>query len=185
MLSDAGTRLLVGIARKSLQAAVRGGEFVPGDPGLKELQARCGCFVTYKTHGRLRGCIGCFTSSEPLYLTVARYAVLSATGDPRFAGDRLREDELGEVELDISVLSPLAPCDEPLEIELGRHGIYVSAAGRSGCFLPQVATETGWTKEQFWENCCSHKSGLRPDAWRTGDAELYTFTAEVIADPAH
>ena len=89
-------------------------------------------------------------------------------------------DELKQVEIDISVLSPLAPCNDPEEITLGKHGILVQCGMRSGCFLPQVADETGWSVEEFWGNCCSHKAGLPYDAWRQPDVDLYTFTAEVI-----
>jgi uncharacterized protein (TIGR00296 family) len=88
------------------------------------------------------------------------------------------------VRLDISVLSELEPCDDPWSIQLGVHGIYVKKGQRSGCFLPQVATETGWTVEEFWSYCCAHKAGLAPDAWTRPDVEKFTFTAEIVEDPA-
>lgn len=180
MLSDSARQTLLHIVRDSLLAALTGRGYqppIPGDPALLE---RCGCFVTYKTGGELRGCLGCFTSPEPLYRTVAAYAAYSATEDPRFVGNRLREAELPRVHLDISVLSPLQPCANPQGIELGRDGIYLKKGGRSGCFLPQVATETGWSVEDFWGYCCSHKAGLPHDAWKQPGIELFTFTAEVI-----
>ncbi len=185
MLSNEARMTLVQIARQALQEAVAGQEFLPEDPGLEELHAQCGCFVTYRTGGRLRGCLGCFTSADPLYRTVAHYAFLSATEDPRFAGNRIRPDELGRVDLDISVLSPLTPCDDPLAIELGTHGIYIKRGFQTGCFLPQVATETGWSKEAFWIQCCATKAGLAADAWKNDpEVERYVFTAEVIEDAA-
>jgi AmmeMemoRadiSam system protein A len=175
---------LVRIVRDALEAAVRGGSCEPAPPPDGLLEGRNGCFVTLKTAGRLRGCIGCFTATEPLWRTAATYAALSATEDPRFAAAPLRPEELGRVSLDISVLSELEPCTDPWSIELGVHGIYVKQGMRSGCFLPQVATETGWTVEEFWSYCCAHKAGLAPDAWTRDEVEKYTFTAEVVEDPA-
>ena len=183
MLTENEKELLRGIVRRALETAVRGGEFTPDAPSKTEypaLHAACGCFVTYKTVGELRGCIGCFVARQPLYLTVAEYARASALEDPRFADNRLRPAELAQVAFDISVLSPLQKCVAPEKIVLGRDGIYVTAAGRSGCFLPQVATETGWSVEEFWGSCCAHKAGLPYDFWKNPAAELYTFTAEVV-----
>lgn len=180
MIGPEGQATLVEIVRAVLAGVTRGQRVSVEDPGREELNARCGCFVTYKTHGRLRGCLGCFTSDQPLWRTVAQFAESSATADPRFAGNRIQPHELGDVAIDISVLTPLAPCADPTGIELGTHGIYIRGGGRTGCFLPQVATETGWSVEEFWSNCCAHKAGLPPDAWRSGQAETFTFTAQVI-----
>ena len=168
------------IVCESLRAALAGEAYVPPEPSTDALAAECGCFVTLKTGGQLRGCLGCFTSDRPLVETVARMTRDSALEDPRFAGNRLRPEDLPAITWDISVLSPLEPCGDPYAIELGRHGIYLRAGLQSGCFLPQVATETGWSVEEFWSTCCAHKAGLPADAWKTGSAELFTFTAEVI-----
>lgn len=180
MLTENEAEVVRMIVCNALAAAVEAREYVPAAPEYPGLRACCGCFVTYKTHGQLRGCLGCFTSETPLYLTVAAYARYSLTEDPRFAGNRLTAAELPEVTFDVSVLSPLAPCNEPENIELGRHGIYVRGPGRSGCFLPQVAAETGWTLEEFWGNCCAGKAGLPYDFWKSPAAELFTFEAEVV-----
>lgn len=168
------------MVRESLAAAVKGGEYQAADPGLPELEAECGCFVTLKTDGRLRGCLGCFVSDEPLWKTAPDYARYSALQDPRFSGQRLRPEELGEVDISISVLSPLRPCDDPEGIVLGVDGIYVKGGGRSGCFLPSVARETGWGVEDFWGHCCRDKAGLDWDAWRKPGVALYTFTATEV-----
>ncbi|MDR1535494.1 MAG: AmmeMemoRadiSam system protein A [Planctomycetota bacterium] len=179
-------RILLGrLVRQSLATALAGGEYVPdpelGDrPGLGE---RRGCFVTLKKDGRLRGCLGCFTAAAPLYLTAAAYARHSALDDYRFAGNRLRPEDLPEIEAELSVLTPLQPCREPRRIILGTHGIQVSRGGRSGCFLPQVAEETGWSVEEFWGHCCRDKAGLPWDAWLRPDTELLTFTAEIVPCP--
>jgi uncharacterized protein (TIGR00296 family) len=70
--------------------------------------------------------------------------------------------------------------DDPLSLQLGVDGIYIKKDRASGCFLPQVASETGWSKEEFLSNCCAHKAGLAPDAWKDPETEVYLFTAEVF-----
>lgn len=173
-------RVLGGIVRAAFEAAVRGGRYVPEDPGRAALEERCGCFVTLKVDGALRGCLGCFVSRDPLYRTAAEYAAFSALEDPRFAGRRIGVAELDRAGIEVSVLSLLEACPEPGKIRLGVHGIYVSGHGRSGCFLPQVATETGWSVEEFWGHCCRDKAGLAWDAWREPGVEVKTFTAEAF-----
>ena len=173
---------LLKLARQSVEAAVTGQApppFSTDDPALCE---QCGAFVTIRTQGRLRGCLGRFVSGGPLWETVREMAASAATRDPRFVMDRLRPDELSHCHIEISVLSPLERTEEPLSLELGKHGIYIKQGSASGCFLPQVATETGWTKEQFLGNCCSHKAGLAPDAWKVPDTEVYLFTADILEE---
>lgn len=183
MLSDAARNQIIHIACQSLHAALTNEKYAPPEPQNSELHCHCGCFVTYKTDEQLRGCLGCFTANTPLYLTIANYARFSAQDDPRFNNNRLSLDELKDVHIDISVLSPVKPCSDPENIVLGRDGILIQCGMRSGCFLPQVATETGWSVEEFWGNCCSHKAGLPYEAWRQPDIDLYTFTAEIIESP--
>ena len=130
----------------------------------------------------LRGCIGRFDPSEPLRELIPEMAAAAATEDPRFVADRITPEELPDVTVGISVLSPLEKTDDPMSIELGVHGIYIRKGFQSGCFLPQVATETGWSKEKFLSNCASHKAGLSPDAWRDPETEVLIFTAEVFSE---
>ena len=175
-------RVLLRLARQAVEAVVRGQptpEFASDEP---ELNIPAGAFVTLTTHGDLRGCIGRFTSHEPVHKTVVEMAQAAATEDPRFYDNPLRPDELGGLHVEISVLSPLRRIARPLDIELGVHGIYIRRGQASGCFLPQVATETGWTKEEFLGNCCAHKAGLPPDAWRDPDTEVQVFTAELMEE---
>ena len=87
---------------------------------------------------------------------------------------------LEKLDAEISVLSPLKRTDDPLSLRLGVDGIYIKKGRASGCFLPQVATETGWSKEQFLGYCCSHKAGLPEDAWKDTDTDVYLFSAEVF-----
>lgn len=147
------------------------------DPALT---AACGCFVTLKNGGRLRGCIGQFTSDRPLVELVVDMARASATSDPRFLADPIVPGELDELDVEISVLSPLKKTDDPLSLTLGTDGIYIKRGCASGCFLPQVATETGWSKDEFLSYCCSHKAGLPADAWQDPQTEVFLFTADVF-----
>lgn len=171
---------LLNLVGRVLENTVNGKIFTPTTPTSPALLELCGCFVTYKTHQQLRGCLGCFIAEKPLYLTIADYARYAITDDPRFANNRLTPTDLPNVEFDISVLSPLTQCTEPEKITLGVHGIYLKSGNRSGCFLPQVATETGWNIAEFWGNCCAHKAGLPYDYWQDKNAQLFTFTAEII-----
>lgn len=181
-LSDAARRTLIAIARDSVAAAVEGRKAPPLPAGAREgeLTQPGGCFVTLKTHGELRGCLGHFEADAPIAERVNEMAAASATEDPRFLGNRLGVQDLPALEIEISVLSPREQVDDPLSIEVGRDGIYIRKGYRSGCYLPQVATELGWDKEQFLASCCSHKAGLSPDAWKDADTTVMTFTAQVF-----
>jgi AmmeMemoRadiSam system protein A len=175
---------LLRLARDTVRAVVCGTPKPQASSDDPVLNAPCGCFVTLKTHDRLRGCIGQFTSDRPLMETVAEMAESSVARDPRFVGHRIAPRELDDLEVEISVLSPLQRTHDPLSLELGVHGIYIKRGYASGCFLPQVATETGWTCEEFLSYCCFHKAGLPPDAWKDPETEVYLFTAEVFESPA-
>jgi len=107
-------------------------------------------------------------------------AVEAATGDPRFLPMELTE--LKNAEIEISVLSPMKKVDSADEIEMGKHGVLIKRGLRSGVFLPQVATETGWSKEEFLSSLCAHKAGLPPNAWKDKDTEIYIFSAEVFSE---
>ena len=173
---------LLKVARLAVEDAVKRRR----PPSIKltdpELQEKQGAFVTLRMHGHLRGCIGHFTSDEPLWKTVQDVAVLSATQDPRFMDMRLRPEDLKHLQVEISVLSPLRKIDNPLDIELGKHGIYIRRGAHSGCFLPQVAAETGWSKEEFLSYCCASKAGLPADAWKDPNTEVLAFTAEIVSE---
>lgn len=179
-MNETQKRELLRIARDSVHAAVMGKAVAKPSSDDPDLTAPCGCFVTLKNHGRLRGCLGQFTSDGPLVELVAEMAKASATSDPRFVGDPITPGELDELDVEISVLSPLKKVDDPLSLRLGTDGIYIKRGGSSGCFLPQVATETGWTQEQFLSYCCSHKAGLADDAWKDPKTEVFLFTADVF-----
>ena len=179
-MNDTQKQTLLKIARDTVEAIITGGSVQKPKSDDPELNAHCGCFVTLKNQDRLRGCIGQFISEIPLVELVVEMAKASATSDPRFFADRITADELDQLDVEISVLSPLKRVDDPLSLHLGVDGIYIKKGCASGCFLPQVATETGWSKEEFLSYCCAHKAGLAPDAWKEADTEVYLFTAEVF-----
>ena len=171
---------LLKVARDTVEAVIRRKSLEKPQSDDPELNAPCGCFVTLKNRGRLRGCIGQFTSDSPLIELVAEMAKASATGDPRFFGDPITPRELDKLDIEISVLSPLQKTDDPLSLRLGVDGIYIRRGRASGCFLPQVASETGWGKEEFLSYCCAHKAGLHADAWKDPQTDIYFFTAEAF-----
>jgi len=182
MLSEEAKKELLHTARRAVEAAISGQDAPNEQVDHPELQEEQGAFVTLKTDGNLRGCLGRFESEQTLWKTVQVMARAAATEDPRFAGRRITPQEMNDLTIEISVLSPMQEIDDPLDLRLGEHGIYVKKGFRTGCFLPQVAEETGWDKEEFLAHCCSGKAGLSPDAWQDPDTEVYVFTAEVISE---
>ena len=176
-VSDKERKTLLKLARESVRSTVTGSP-LPAPPEVKGiLGERRGCFVTLTNRGMLRGCIGTFHPQKPLVEQIVEMAAAAAR-DPRFTLDPITPGEVAHLTVQVSVLSELTPIENPLDIELGVHGIYISRGPASGCFLPEVATETGWSKEQFLSQCCSGKAGMNPDAWRDGSAKVYIFTSE-------
>ncbi|RMH57745.1 MAG: AmmeMemoRadiSam system protein B [Candidatus Hydrogenedentota bacterium] len=172
-------RTLLRYAREVLEAKVQGLDEPAPPAATGHLAQHRGAFVTLKYNGRLRGCIGQFTPDQPLVKTIREMTIAAAFRDNRFRPvDRM---ELGGIEIEISVLTPPRKVSGPEEIVLGRDGIIVRQGFRSGTFLPQVATETGWSVEEFLSNCAAHKAGLPPDAWKHG-AEILTYQAEVFSE---
>ncbi|MBN1804170.1 MAG: AmmeMemoRadiSam system protein A [Sedimentisphaerales bacterium] len=175
-------KTLLKIARDTVDAVINRTETPRPKSDDPQLNEKCGCFVTLKNGEHLRGCIGQFTSEMPLVELIEQMAMASATTDPRFLDEPITPDELLQLHIEISVLSPLKKTDDPLSLELGKDGIYIKRGVASGCFLPQVATETGWSEEEFLSYCCSHKAGLPPDAWKDAKTNVYLFTAEVFGE---
>ncbi len=141
------------------------------------LKENRGAFVTIQKKGQLRGCIGYIKAYEPLHKTVEKMAAEAAFRDPRFPP--VKEKELPELDIEISVLTPLRKITDVNEIEVGKHGIYIIKAGWSGLLLPQVATEYGWNRQTFLEHTCQ-KAGLPPNAWKEKDTEIYIFSADIF-----
>ncbi len=181
-LDEQAKKILLDIARKSIEAVVKQEPKPLFSCDHPDLLRKQGVFVTLITQGNLRGCIGRFVSDMPLYQMVFEMAVSSAMEDPRFERNRIKPDELNYLEIEIAVLSPLEQATNPLDFELGKHGIYIKKGFHVGCFLPQVAIETGWNKAEFLSYCCSSKAGLSANAWKHKDVEIYTFTTEIIEE---
>ena len=173
-LTDADKKLLKEIAYESIRDSLDGKPIRSTTHAT--LNVKCGAFVSLHKHGRLRGCIGHFGEDYPLYEIVAEMARAAAFEDPRFTP--VRREELDDIDIEISVLTPMRRIQSLDEFELHRHGIYIRKGYRSGTFLPQVADEVNWTKEEFVAHCSQDKAGLGWDGWR--DAELYVYEAIVF-----
>ena len=180
LLNNAQRQKLLKLARDSITYYLENRKKLPIEERDLVLNKKMGAFVTLRKFGQLRGCIGNLEGNQPLYLTIRDMAIEAAVSDPRF-----RPVEIGElknIEIEISALSVLKRVFSADEIELGRHGVVVKQGFHSGVFLPQVATETGWSKEEFLSELCKEKAGLSPYAWKDPVTELYIFTAEVFSE---
>ena len=179
-LPDEDKRLLKEIALKSIRDSLDGKRIEKADSSIlalhSSLKQKCGAFVSLHKQGRLRGCIGHFGENVPLHEIVAEMARAAAFEDPRFSP--VQHEELDDIDIEISVLTPMRRIQSLDEFQLHRHGIYIRKGYRSGTFLPQVADEVNWTKEEFVGHCSQDKAGLGWDGWR--DAELYVYEAIVF-----
>lgn len=173
---------LLRLARGAIEADLTGRPPPPIDPREwpPELGRR-GVFVTLRKLDRLRGCIGTFLADDALPAVVARMAV-AAGHDPRFSDRPISLSELSSLRIELSILATPVRTADPLGLERGRHGIYIRVGQRAGCFLPDVATQYGWTNEQFLTECCRQKVGSEAEAWREPDTEVYLFTVEKIVE---
>ena len=144
------------------------------------IKNKSGAFVTLKKNGNLRGCIGHFEADKPLYKIVQQMAVAAATQDYRFAVVSL--PEMDSIDIEISVLTPLQKITDVNKIRLGIDGVYLSKGGRSGTFLPQVATDTGWNLEEFMGYCARDKAGIGWDGWEDKDCQIFVYQAIVFGE---
>jgi len=181
-LSKAEQNFLIGVAREAISARLDGRKPSHVDEGklTTRLKEPLGAFVTLTRNGELRGCIGRFTSTDPLWEVVAAMATEAAFGDPRFPA--LTKNEYPSVQIEISVLGPMRKISSISEIKIGRHGIYIRKGYRSGTLLPQVATERGWTVDQFLGYCARDKVGIGWDGWKDRDAEIFVYEAYVFGE---
>lgn len=169
-------RFLLKLAHDAIDGALQGRE-VDTTPPSDHLAEKRGAFTTLHLHGQLRGCVGYVFPVRSLARTVAETAVAAALHDTRFLP--LSLEEAREIDIEISVLSPLQPIVAE-DVEVGKHGLVVTLGGRRGLLLPQVPLEYGWDRETFLAETC-HKAGLPGDAWEHG-ATLEAFTAEVFSE---
>lgn len=174
--------------RKILQTAreIIKSRFTGENPNIPEptstLKEKCGAFVTLHKKGKLRGCIGFVTGIKPLIETIKEVAESSAFSDTRFPPVRI--DELSDIKIEISVLSPLKRIQNIDEIQVGTHGIMIQQGFHSGLLLPQVATEYGWDRETFLTHTC-YKAGLGGDCWQKSSTEIEIFTAIIFDEESY
>lgn len=168
---------LVRLARLAVEATVTGRPLPKATNLVGLLAEKRGCFVTLTNNGRLRGCIGTFQPDRPLGEMVVQMGAAAAR-DSRFVFNPVVPFELPQLKVEVSVLSPLVETAEPLKLEIGKHGIYIIRGPWAGCFLPEVATDMGWTAEEFLSQCCTGKAGLPSDAWCQDGTKVYLFTSE-------
>jgi len=180
ILNDQQRKELLKLARDTIVLYLKQGKTLEPeitDPKLKEVM---GVFVTLHHNQQLRGCIGNIVGTQPLYAGVRDMAISAATKDPRFRP--VTRNELKDIDIEISVLSPLEKISDPEKIIAGEHGVVVRDTFRSGVYLPQVATETGWNREEFMNSLCGQKAGMAADAWKKGECDIYIFSAEVFGE---
>ncbi len=180
MFTQEEKKKLLKIARDTIVYYLKTGKKLEVKAEDKIFQEEMGAFVTLHKDGELRGCIGNMIGRGPLYLTVRDMAVAAAVEDPRFPPVELEEME--DIDIEISALSPMEKISDYNKIEVGKHGVMVKRGWQSGVYLPQVATETGWNREEFMNSLCAHKAGIPTDSWKTGKCEIYIFTAEVFGE---
>ncbi len=179
---------LLEIARETLETYINTGK-KPNveitEPRLREsnspLQEKLGVFVTLRKNDQLRGCMGKFEPTTPLWQTVIDRTISAATKDPRF--QPVKSEEIEDIEIEISVLSKPEPIDSWKNIELGKHGVIVEKGNRGGTYLPQVGTEQDWKNvEEFLSHLCANKAGLPIDCYKDSDTKLLTYTADVFSE---
>lgn len=176
-LTDDDKQLLLGLARKAIERVVHG-QSPPEIPQHSEtLDLPCGAFVTLTKEGDLRGCIGYIEGILPLIETVRDVAPRSALEDPRFP--IVEPEEIGDLRIEISALSPLQEITDINEIVVGKHGIVMQQGFAKGLLLPQVPTEYHWDRDTFLRQT-ARKAGLPPEAWKDPRTKIFIFSAEVF-----
>jgi len=181
VLNETQRRLLLKLARTSIESTLAGSSHTPGEDEFDDVLRRpAGAFVTLRTRsGDLRGCIGSIQAVQPLYRAVISSALSAAFRDPRFLP--VRADEMAHLELEISVMGPIEEVRDVQEIVVGRDGLIITRGRNAGLLLPQVATEYGWDRDTFLDRTCM-KAGLPPGAWRTQQTRIEKFAAEVFGE---
>lgn len=179
-LSDEEKKKLLTIARGTIENLIVKKSSYPIDESIltPNMKVASGAFVTLKEDGELRGCIGSFQADRPLYRTIQSMAIASSTKDYRFKP--VSADEVNKLEIEISVLTPMKKINSIDEIILGKHGIYIKKGMSGGTFLPQVANETGWTKEEFLGHCAQDKAHIGWNGWK--DADIYIYEALIFEE---
>lgn len=174
-LTEGEKKELLALAKRAITDYVSNGKAPEVEIKNQKFKSDGAVFVTIKKKGSLRGCIGHIQPVMPLYQSVITNAVAACSSDPRFPP--MTKDELKDIDIEISILSPLNRLKDVNDIQVGKHGLVIRKDMQRGLLLPQVATESGWDRETYLKHLCT-KAGLPETAWK--EADLYTFTAEII-----
>jgi len=165
------------IARTIIEAHATGSTLPACEAQTSTLQEKRGAFVSLHRKGELRGCIGYIHAVKPLYETIREMAIAAAFQDPRFPP--LSSEELADLDIEISVLTPMRELKDINEIQVGTHGLMILQGNHSGLLLPQVATDYGWSREEFLGHTCM-KAGLPQTAWKEKNSKIFIFSADVF-----
>jgi AmmeMemoRadiSam system protein A len=179
MLSMEERKSMLKLARDTIYAKLHSQSLPSYKPVSSLLSEPRGAFVTIHRKGKLRGCIGYVEAIKPLWQTVQEMAISSAFQDPRFPS--LSKNEYGDIDIEISVMSPVKKISNVDEIEVGTHGIIIKKGYQQGLLLPQVATAEDWDRDTFLQHTC-YKAGLTGECWKEKGTEVFIFSAEVFSE---
>lgn len=179
-LNEQDRKELISIARNTLESYLSTGKVPKVNPARPALSERAGAFVSLHEGDELRGCIGQIEPDRELYKIVQSCALSAALDDPRFSP--VTAEQLPSLNIEISVLTPMTRVASVEEIEVGKHGLYITLGAWRGLLLPQVATQYGWTREGFLSQTC-RKAGLNENAWRDRPVAIHRFEAQVFSEP--
>jgi AmmeMemoRadiSam system protein B/AmmeMemoRadiSam system protein A len=180
VLDEEAQRETLQLTRSTLEEYLKSGKTPEINPQNALLYEPLGAFVTLEINGQLRGCIGSFEPDDPLYKVLQQVGISAAVNDGRFTP--VKYEELKDIDIEISVMTPRIRIDNWKDIVLGEDGVVIQDAGRAGTFLPQVATDNNWDLETFLSELCSQKVGVESDCYRDPQAQIYTFEAQVFGE---
>ena len=178
-LTSEEKKYLLTLSRRIISLKAEGNEYQNEDYFSTSLKLRTGLFVTLHKNNQLRGCIGFVEGIKPLQNAVVEMSVSAAFEDTRFPP--VEKKEIENIDIEISVLSPLESISDTHQIEIGKHGIVVEQGLMRGLLLPQVATDYRWDVQTFLEQTCK-KAGLPADAWKKESTKIKIFSAEIFSD---
>ncbi len=179
MLNKKEKKILLDIARKSIVSFLENNDYLPKEPKETILNEKTGVFVTLNKNNHLRGCIGYIVGIKSLYIAVYEMAKQAAFHDPRFEAVTL--DECEDIEIEISIMSPLKRETNLEKVEIGKHGLFMKRGYYSGLLLPQVAVEWNYDRESFLRQTCL-KAGMDEKCYQDNSTEIYTFFADIIKE---
>ncbi len=179
-LSSNSQFLLLKLARESIQYYLEKHAVLSFETLVEEIKQPQACFITLRKQGMLRGCVGTFETVRPLYENIIRLAIASAFEDSRFPP--VQRQELPELLIEISVLGELIKMNSIEELEVGRHGVLVKYQQRTGIYLPEVAVDQGWSREEFLNHCAYEKARFTSEEFKR--AEVYLYEVQKFSEKA-